>query len=70
MQGTIQSLRTERGFGFIRDVQGGEVFFHHTALPSPDDFAALTIGMAVEFEVEPSPKGPCATMVTRVPQSR
>jgi cold shock CspA family protein len=52
MQGTIQNLRTERGFGFIRDVQGGEVFFHHTALPSPDQFAALTIGMVVEFEAE------------------
>jgi cold shock CspA family protein len=50
MQGTIESLRTEPGFGFIRDVQGGEGFFHHTALPSPDYFAALTIGMVVEFE--------------------
>jgi cold shock protein len=70
MQGTIESLRTERGFGFIRDVQGGEVFFHHTALPSPDHFAVLTIGMVVEFEGEPSPKGPRATTVTRVPERR
>jgi cold shock CspA family protein len=70
MQGTIQSLRTERGFGFIRDLRGGEVFFHHTALPSPDHFAALTIGMVVEFEAEPSPKGLRATMVTRVPELR
>jgi len=31
MQGSIESLRTEGGFSFIRDVQGGEVFFHHTA---------------------------------------
>jgi CspA family cold shock protein len=66
MQGTIESLRTERGFGFIRDVQGGEVFFHHTALPSPDYFAALTIGIMVEFEAEASPKGPRATRVTRM----
>jgi cold shock protein len=70
MQGTIQSLRTERGFGFIRDVKGGEVFFHHTALPSPDHFAALTIGMVVEFEAEPGPKGHRATTVTRVPEPR
>jgi CspA family cold shock protein len=68
MQGTIQSLRTDRGFGFIRDVQGGEVFFHYTALPSPDHFAALVIGMEVEFEAEPSPKGPRATRVTRLPE--
>jgi CspA family cold shock protein len=70
MQGIIQSLRTERGFGFIRDVQGSEVFFHHTALPSPDHFAALTIGTVVEFEAEPAPKGPRATSVTRVPVPR
>jgi cold shock protein len=70
MHGTIKSLRTERGFGFIRDVQGGEVFFHHTALPSPNHFAALTIGTVVEFEVEPSPKGPRATKVTRLPEPR
>ena len=68
MQGTIESLRTERGFGFIRDVQGGEVFFHRTALPSPDYFAALTIRTVVEFEVEPSPKRPRATRVARMPE--
>jgi CspA family cold shock protein len=70
MQGTIQSLRTERGFGFIRDVQGSEVFFHHTALPSPDHFVALTVGMVVEFEAEPSPKGPRAIRVMRMPERR
>jgi CspA family cold shock protein len=70
MQGTIKSLHTERGFGFIRDVQGGEVFFHHTALPSPDHFAALAIGTMVEFEAELGPKGPRATRVTRLPAPR
>ena len=70
MQGTIQSLRTERGFGFIRDVQGGEVLFPYTVLPSPDHFTALTIGTVVEFEAEPGPKGPRATKVTRVPEPR
>lgn len=68
MQGTLESLRTERGFGFIRDVQGGEVFFHHAALPSPDYFAALTTGTVVELEVEPDPKGPRATRVARMPE--
>ena len=70
MQGTIQSIRAERGFGFIRDVEGGEVFFHHSALPSPDHFATLTVGMVVEFEAEPSPRGPRATRMTRIPEIR
>jgi len=70
MQGSIESLRTERGFGFIRDVQGGELFFHHTAVSSPDYFAALTIGIVVEFEAESSRKGPRATRVTRMSERR
>jgi cold shock CspA family protein len=70
MQGTIQSLRMERGFGFLRDGKGGDVFVHHTALPSPKHVAALTIGMTVEFEAEPGPKGPRATKVMRVPEPR
>jgi cold shock protein len=70
MQGSIQSIRIERGFGFIRDLEGGEVFFHHSALPSPAHFATLAVGMAVEFEAEPGPKGPRATKVTPVPETR
>jgi cold shock CspA family protein len=46
------------------------VFFHRTALPSPDHFAALTIGMVVEFEAEPGPKGLRATTVARVSETR
>ncbi len=63
MQGTIQALRTERGFGFIRDSQGGDVFFHHTSVTQPDRFDALAVGMLVEFEVETSAKGPRATQL-------
>ena len=70
MQGTIQSLRVERGFSCIRDVQGGEVLCHHTAFPSPDHVATLTLGMVVAFEGEPGPKGPRAITVTRLPTSR
>jgi CspA family cold shock protein len=60
MQGTIQTLRSERGFGFIRDREGGDIFFHHTSVSQPDRFDALAVGMAVEFEVEASAKGPRA----------
>lgn len=70
MQGTIQSIRTERGFGFIRDTKGGDVFFHHTSLTRPDRFDTLAVGMMVEFELEESPKGPRATKVTIMPETR
>jgi CspA family cold shock protein len=68
MQGTIQTMRVERGFGFLRDPEGGEVFFHHSALLSPDHFATLTVGMVVEFEAEHGPKGLRATRVRLMPE--
>jgi CspA family cold shock protein len=68
MQGTIQTIRTERGFGFLRDTEGAEVFFHHSALTLPDSFAALEVGMVVEFEAERGPKGLRATKVTIGPE--
>lgn len=67
MQGTIQSMRTERGFGFLRDTEGTEVFFHHSVVSPHDGFVTLAVGMAVEFEAEPGPKGPRATKVTIAP---
>jgi cold shock CspA family protein len=57
MQGTIQHIRAERGFGVLRDAAGAEGFSHHSALPSPDHFATLGVGMTVEFEAEMGPKG-------------
>ena len=66
MQGTIKKL-TDKGFGFIA-VEGGngekDLFFHMSAL-SGLRFDELQEGDAVTFEAGESPKGPCATNVTR-----
>jgi CspA family cold shock protein len=70
MQGTIQSIHAERVFGFIRDTEGCDVFFHHASVTLPDRFDTLAVGMVVEFEAEPGPKGPRTTKVTRVPEAR
>ncbi|MBI3325798.1 MAG: cold shock domain-containing protein [Nitrospinae bacterium] len=67
MQGTIQSIRAERGFGFIRDSEGGDVFFHRSALANPDTFNTLEVGMVVEFEPESGPKGARAAKITVIP---
>jgi cold shock CspA family protein len=55
MHDTIQPLRLECGFGLLRDPEGVEVFFCHSALPSPDHRAPLAVGRVVEFEAEPRP---------------
>lgn len=64
MQGTIQTMRAERGFGFIRDAEGGDVFFHRSAVTPPATFTTLAVGMVVEFEQESGPRGPRATTLT------
>ena len=61
--GKIKKLVRERGFGFISDADGSEVFFHKNNLVDVE-FDALNEDMEVEFEVEKSPKGPSATNVS------
>jgi cold shock protein len=67
MQGTIYSLRPERGFGFIRDTKGAEVFFHRSAVTPPEGFSTLAVGMEVEFEPEAGPKGLRTAKLTVTP---
>ena len=56
--GTIKRLVRDSGFGFIRDEGGHEWFFHRSAVDgSYDD---LTEGQRVDFDEEPSAKGPRA----------
>ena len=62
MKGTIKRIVRDRGFGFIRSMDGQEVFFHRNGLQQMD-FDGLKEGATVEFEVEQSEKGPRATNV-------
>lgn len=60
--GTIKRLVQDRGFGFIRDDDGQEYFFHRSAVDR-NAFDTMYEGQAVTFEVEPSAKGPRAGQV-------
>lgn len=61
--GKIKKLVRERGFGFISDTDGRELFFHQSGLVEAG-FDSLNEGQDVTFEVESSPKGPRAVNVT------
>lgn len=61
--GNIKKLVRERGFGFINDTDGREIFFHQSSLVGVQ-FDALTEQQKVEFEIEDSPKGPRAVSVS------
>ncbi|MFA5271109.1 MAG: cold shock domain-containing protein [Candidatus Omnitrophota bacterium] len=61
--GKIKKLVRERGFGFISDTDGTEVFFHKNSLVGVE-FDALNGTEDVQFEVEKSPKGAKAVNVS------
>ncbi len=61
-KGKIKKLVRERGFGFISDTDGREVFFHQSGLLEAK-FDSLNEEQDVEFEVENSPKGPRAISI-------
>jgi CspA family cold shock protein len=60
--GKIKKVVAERGFGFINDTDGREVFFHRSGLVDVS-FDALKEDQMVEFDIENSPKGPRAVNV-------
>ena len=62
-KGKIKKLIRDRGFGFISDSEGKEVFFHRSALVGIA-FDALKGDENVQFDVEQSDKGPRAVNVS------
>ena len=60
--GKIKKLIRDRGFGFISDTDGRELFFHQSSIMDAT-FDALNEDQDVEFEIEKSPKGPRAVNV-------
>lgn len=61
-KGKIKKLIRDRGFGFISDTDGREVFFHQSGLVGLT-FDTLQEDQEVEFEIENSPKGPRAVSI-------
>jgi CspA family cold shock protein len=57
MTGSIVRLIRDRGFGFIRDDRGQEVFFHSTGVTGPVPFDNLTEGQQVTFDKERDTRG-------------
>lgn len=62
--GTVKWFNDGKGFGFITQENGPDLFVHHTAIAS-EGFRSLAEGEAVTFDVQQGPKGPQATNVRR-----
>ena len=65
MKGTVKWFNAKKGFGFISDEEGNDVFVHFSALQM-DGIKVLDEGDEVEFEVVNGEKGPQAANVTKL----
>ena len=60
--GTVKWFNAEKGYGFITNDEGGDVFVHFSAIQT-DGFKKLEEGQRVEFEIVDGEKGPQSTNV-------
>jgi cold shock protein len=63
--GTVKWFSQEKGYGFLSQEGGPDVFVHHTAIQG-SGFKTLNEGERVEFEVIEEPKGLKAANVVRL----
>jgi CspA family cold shock protein len=61
--GTVKWFNPGKGFGFIEQEDGPDVFVHHSAI-NADGFKSLNEGDRVSFDIEQGQKGPAAANVT------
>jgi cold shock protein len=58
-EGTVKWFNDSKGFGFITQDGGADIFVHHSAIQG-SGFKSLSEGDRVEFEVVKGQKGPAA----------
>ena len=64
-KGTVKWFNNQKGFGFISDEQGNDVFVHYSGIQS-NGVKSLEEGQEVEFEVIEGQKGPQAVNVVKL----
>lgn len=65
MTGTVKWFNSEKGYGFIEQEDGTDVFVHYSAI-SGSGYRSLDEGEKVEFTITEGQKGKQASNVTRV----
>jgi len=61
--GTVKLFNSSKGYGFIAQENGPDVFVHHSGI-NASGFKSLNEGDKVTFDIQQGPKGPSAVNVT------
>jgi cold shock protein len=64
-EGTVKWFNDQKGYGFIEQDEGGDIFVHHSSIEMPG-FRTLSEGDRVSFEVGAGNKGPAAMNVKKI----
>jgi CspA family cold shock protein len=64
-EGTVKWFSNQKGYGFIEQDNGEDIFVHHTQIVG-SGFKSLAEGDRVSFEVGQGQKGPAAQNVTKI----
>lgn len=63
--GTVKWFNDQKGFGFLSQANGSDVFVHYSAIEA-QGFRSLAEGDEVEFSIVQGPKGPAAAGVRKI----
>lgn len=65
MKGTVKWFNNQKGYGFISDDEGNDIFVHYSGVKM-EGYKSLEEGIKVEFDVVQGTKGPQATNVVKI----
>ncbi len=65
VQGTVKWFNDQKGYGFLSQTGGKDVFVHHSAIQS-EGHRTLNEGDRVEFSIEQGQRGPAAANVVKL----
>jgi len=65
LEGTVKWFNASKGFGFIEQDNGKDVFVHHSAIQG-EGYKSLDEGQRVTFEIVQGAKGPAAANVVKL----
>ncbi len=65
MKGTVKWFNSGKGYGFITQEEGGDVFVHFSSIAG-EGYKSLNEGDKVEFDITTDQKGPKASNVVKI----